>query len=309
MSGIENYIWCEKYRPKTLEDLVLSEETRDAFDKFISDDEIPHLLLHGSPGSGKTSIAMILMNSIPCKSLTLNASSKDRGIETVRTTIADFAKSKTTDGRLKIILLDESDGLTADAQFGLKNLMETYSSSCRFILTANVVGKIIDPIRSRCIQFGFSQFPVSDMVKNVCNILKQEEIKFDRRQVSVVVHRLYPDFRSIINAVQAASISGEFKLSAAGGTNLKMSEFADNITKGDLRRIRESFIGIQDFSFIYKFLFNSFMYDNVDDDLKPEVAQTIAQHLSQDQQIVDREINMCSCLIAIMLLLNTKIKF
>lgn len=309
MSGIENYIWCEKYRPKTLEDLVLSEETRDAFDKFIEDKEIPHLLLHGSPGSGKTSIAMILINSIPCKSLTLNASSKDRGIETIRSTIVDFAKSKTTDGRLKIIMLDEADGLSSDAQAALRGTMEAYSKTCRFILTANAVNKIIDPIRSRCMVFPFSQFPLSEISKVSFKILKDEGIEFDRRTVNVLVKRLYPDFRSVVNALQMCSISGKFQLAASGSGKVILSEVSDNIEIGNLRKIREIFIGVQDFTFVYKFLFNVFLYENVEESKQPEVAIAIAQHLAQDGNVTDKEINMSSCMISIMLILGTKIKF
>lgn len=306
--GIADYIWYERYRPKSLDDLVLAEDTRKAFDKYIEDKSIPHLLLYGDPGSGKTSVAQILVDQIPSKCLVLNASSKDRGIETMKTTVVDFAKSKTMDGKTKIILMDEADGLTNDAQFSLKNTIETYNKSCRFILTANVVGKIIDPIRSRCTPFAFTQFPISDMVKKVCAILKEEDVEFDRRAVSAMVHRLYPDFRSVINSAQIASISGTFKLSAAGGSTLKISEFEENLDKGDLRAIRESFVGIQDFTFLYKHLFNKWIM-SIDEDARPEAAQVIASHLVNDSTVADREINMCSCLIGLMSIFDTKIKF
>lgn len=305
---ISDYIWFERHRPKNINDLVLPENTKKAFEQYIEDETIPHLLLHGDAGGGKTSMAQILMNALPCKSLILNASSKDRGIETMKTTVVDFAKSKSVDGKLKIILMDEADGLTPDAQFSLKNTIETYHKTCRFILTANIVGKIIDPIKSRCTVYTFGQFPVGDMVKTVCQILKKEEVEFDRRAVSALVNRLYPDFRSIINTAQSCSIGGTFKIAAAGGAALKISEFEENLNNGDLRAIREQFVGMQDFAFLYRHLFNKWIM-TISDDLRAEAAQVIAQHLVNDSTVVDREINMCSCVIGLMTIMEVKIKF
>lgn len=305
---VSDYIWFERHRPKNINDLVLPENTKKAFEQYIEDETIPHLLLHGDAGGGKTSMAQILMNALPCKSLILNASSKDRGIETMKTTVVDFAKSKSVDGKLKIILMDEADGLTPDAQFSLKNTIEAYHKTCRFILTANIVGKIIDPIKSRCTVYPFSQFPVGDMVKTVCQILKKEEVEFDRRAVAALVNRLYPDFRSIINTAQACSIGGTFKLAAAGGASLKISEFEENLNNGDLRAIREQFVGMQDFVFLYRYLFNKWIM-TLSDDLRAEAAQVISQHLCNDSTVVDREINMCSCVIGLMTIMELKIKF
>ena len=307
--SINDYIWYEKYRPKTMNEIVLEESVKESFDKYVEEQSIPHLLLHGCPGSGKTTIASILLNEIPNKSLTLNASSKDRGVDTVKTTIADFVKSKAIGGKLKIVFLDEADGLTNDAQFALKNLMETYSSTCRFILTANVVGKVIAPIQSRCTQFQFGQYPIGQMLSNLINILKEENIEFDRRKVSAMVNRLYPDFRSIVNAAQQSSISGVFKMSAGSAGSVKLSELVDNLLHGKLREIRESITGVQDYTFIYRYLFDNFIIKEVDEDLRGDVAIAIAQHLANDAMVADKEINFCSCLITIMNILEIKPKF
>ena len=241
--------------------------------------------------------------------MTLNASSKDRGVDTVKTTIADFVKSKAIGGKLKIVFLDEADGLTNDAQFALKNLMETYSSTCRFILTANVVGKVIAPIQSRCTQFQFGQYPIGQMLSNLINILKEENIEFDRRKVSAMVNRLYPDFRSIVNAAQQSSISGVFKMSAGSAGSVKLSELVDNLLHGKLREIRESVTGVQEYTFIYRYLFDNFIIKEVDEDLRGDVAIAIAQHLANDAMVADKEINFCSCLITIMNILEIKPKF
>lgn len=306
---VKDYIWAEKYRPKDMSELVISNEVRDAINKYIEDKQIPHLLLFGPPGSGKTTISYILVNQLKAKYIILNASSKDRGIETIKSTVTGFAKSATADNKLKIVILDEADGLTPDALEALKGTMESYSNNCRFILTANIVDRIIGPIQSRCTKFSFEQFPKNMMQRRAANVLIKEGIKFDRKNLSKIVDRLYPDFRSIINTLQVSSVSGELKPADMSGANLVIEDFDSAILDGDLRNIREMCSGIFNFMFLYKHLFNEFLYNSIDDKLKPEIAQTIASHLNQDSNVIDKEINFCDCIISIMLSLNLQIRF
>ena len=134
---MKKFIWYEKHRPKSLKELTLPKEYRKAFRQYIKQENVPHLLLAGPQGSGKTTLAYIFMDNIPCTRMVLNASSKDRGIETIKTRVKQFASSMPQKGKIKIILLDEADALTHDAQMALRNTIESHSDTCRFILTAN----------------------------------------------------------------------------------------------------------------------------------------------------------------------------
>lgn len=153
---MKNMIWYEKYRPDKLSSLILDKETRQSFKTFIKEKQIPHVLLHGPAGSGKTTLSMILLKEIAAGKLVLNASSDDRGIATIKYKVKQFASAhRGGQGKLNIVLLDEADGTTSDAQLALKNTMETYHKNCRFILTCNQIDRIIDPIVSRCMLFKF----------------------------------------------------------------------------------------------------------------------------------------------------------
>lgn len=308
--SIADYIWYDRYRPRSLDELVLEPAVKETFAKFIEDGSIPHLLLHGVQGSGKTSIALILMESIKSKNLILNASSKDRGVDTIKTVVSDFARSKTNNDTIKIVLLDEADGLTSEAQDALRGTIDKYSNSCRFIITANNLWKLIPALRSRGMQFNFSAFPVNLMTKRVIHVLKQEGVEYDRKDVSTLVHRLYPDFRSIMNTAQAASMTGVFKVSDFVSGGVSKPDFDSHLLNGGLRTIREQLKGLADFTFLYKHLFDVFIIEHVEENARPEVAQVIAAHLYQDGFVVDKEINFCSCLVSIMLAMGIKnIKF
>jgi len=207
-----NNLWVQKYRPSTLDEMVLSEENRKFFSSIK--DEIPNLLFVGTPGIGKTTIAKIIVQDIlKCQYLYINASDEN-GIDTIRSKVSGFSQTKSIDGALKVVILDEADGITIDGQRALRNTMEEYSAFTRFILTANYKHKIIPAIQSRTQYFDLSP-DIHSVVNRVLLILKKEKITIpSTEQVNLVriIKDNFPDIRKIINTIQKYSISGTFEI-------------------------------------------------------------------------------------------------
>lgn len=303
--SLSNYVWFEKYRPRELDNMVLDPEKRASFTKYITEQNIPHLLFYGSAGSGKTTMAKIITDHLPCTVLTLNASGKDRSIDTMRNDVVAFCRAMPPRGvKLKIVFFDEFDGCTPQAQEALKNTMEAYSDTCRFIFTANHVNRIIDPIRSRCTEWAFTQFDKTQACRMCESILQNEKVAYASGEVATVVERCYPDIRRLMNTLQRCSLSGTFDLNKLEILTVNVTEILGFIKSGKMKSLRQHIAGMTDFIYLYKEMFDNIEQVFPEGDAQGMAASQLCQHLFYDPTVPDREINFVACCAEWSMILN-----
>ena len=308
---MSDYLWVEKYRPRKIEDCILSQDIKETFSQFLSQKEIPNLLLSGTAGTGKTTVARALCEELGADYIIINGSDEGRQIDTLRHKIKNFAStvSLTEESKHKVVIIDEADYMNADSvQPALRNFIETFYNNCRFIFTCNYKNKIIPALHSRCtvidftIKNGQKVKTAKSFMERMSVLLKSEHIEFDKKVLAELIQKYYPDFRRTINELQRYSVRGKidsgilFSLSEANNKELvktlKAKKFND-MRKWVVNNIDKEPASL--FRGIYDIL-----YEALDSKSVPQAILIIAGYQYKAAFVADQEINMVACLTEIM---------
>jgi DNA polymerase III delta prime subunit len=308
---MSDFLWVEKYRPKKIQDCILSEDLKQTFLEFVKKKEIPNLLLSGTAGTGKTTVARALCEEIGADYIIINGSDEGRQIDTLRNKIKNFAStiSLTKDANHKVVIIDEADYMNAESvQPALRNFIETFFNNCRFIFTCNYKNKIIPALHSRCTVIDFRIVngqkvkTATQLMNRLSIILKDEGVDFDKKVLAEVIQKYYPDFRRTINELQRYSVRGKidsgilFSLSEENNKDL-IVKLKDKDFNGMRKWV------IQNLDKEPSALFSS-IYDNLYEHLEPksipQAVLIIAGYQYKAAFVADQEINMVACLTEIM---------
>lgn len=303
-----DFLWVEKYRPKTVDECILPDDLKNTFQQFVNQNNVPNLLLSGGPGVGKTTIAKAMLDELKCDYIIVNGS-MNGNIDTLRYEIRNFASAVSFSGGRKYVILDEADYLNANStQPALRNFMEEYSKNCGFILTCNFKNRIIQPLHSRCSVIDFT-IPVSDrplMAKHfwdrLCNILSKENVVHDTKVVAEFINKHFPDWRRVLNELQRYSSTGAIDsgiLSRIEDVSIdNLIEYLKNKKFTDMRKWVAQNID-QDSTVLFRKIYdksNNYITTNT----IPKLVLILADYQYKSAFAADQEINTVACLTEIM---------
>lgn len=304
----EQMLWVEKYRPKTIEDCILPEAIKATFQEYVNKKQIPNLLLSGTAGVGKTTIAKALCEEVGCDYIVINGSDES-GIDVFRTKIKNYASSISLTGGRKVIIIDEADYLNPNStQPAMRGAIEEFSSNCSFIFTCNYKNRIIDPIHSRCsvVDFklnGNKPKMAAQFFKRVEWILQQENIEYSKEVVASVVTKHFPDNRRILNELQRYSVSGVIDKGLLGSTgDIQIKELIKALREKDFGSCRKWVTQNldNDAAQIFRSLYDN-LYDLLTPPSVPQLVLILARYQYQSAFVSDLEINITACLTEIMI--------
>lgn len=305
----EEFLLVEKYRPKTIEDTILPDDIKNTFHQFVKNGEIPNLMLCGSAGIGKTTVAKALCHELDADYIVINGSDEGRLIDTLRTKIKNFASTMSLTGDTKVVILDEADYISADSvQPALRNFIEEFSSNCRFIFTCNYKNRIIPPLHSRCTVIDFSIAPkdkpkiAGKLLKRITEICDKESISYDERVLAELVMKFFPDMRRCLNEVQRYGVSGTIDSGLlATLSEEKLTPLIDMLESKNWTQMRK-WVGQNsdnDFNTLFRKVFDS-LEERLEPSSLPAAVIVIADYQYKAAFAMDAEVNFVACLTELM---------
>ena len=306
----DEFLWVEKYRPKTIEDCILPEQTKKTFLEFLNKGEVPNLLLAGPAGCGKTTVAKALCNQLGVDVYVINGSDEGRFLDTVRTNAKNFAStvSLTSESKHKVIIIDEADNTTSDVQLLLRASIEEFSKNCRFIFTCNYKNKIIEPLHSRCSVVDFSVSKkdkptiAAQFFQRLNVILEQEKIDADKKVVAELINKHFPDWRRVLNECQRYSVSGKIDSGIlAAFSDVSVNDLMKNLKSKNFSEVRKWCVDNldNDSGVLMRRIYDS-LYEVLVPSTIPAAVLIIAKYQYQIAFVADQEINLLACLTEIM---------
>ena len=307
---MSDFIWVEKYRPQTIEECILPENIKKTFQDFLSQGEIPNMLLSGPPGIGKTTVAKCLCNQLGADYYVINGSDEGRFLDTVRNNAKNFAStvSLTSESKHKVIIIDEADNTTPDVQLLLRASIEEFQRNCRFIFTCNYKNKIIEPLHSRCAVIDFAingkqkATSASQFFKRVNYILEQERVESDKKVLAELINKHFPDWRRVLNECQRYSVGGKIDSGIlAHFSDVKVNDLIKNLKAKNFSEVRKWCVNNldNDPNVLLRRLYDS-LYESLVPSTIPAAVLVIAKYQYQIAFVADQEINMLACLTEIM---------
>ena len=307
---MSDFIWVEKYRPKTIDECILPDGIKKTFQDFLNAGEIPNMLLSGPPGIGKTTVAKALCNQLGADYYVINGSDEGRFLDTVRNNAKNFAStvSLTSESKHKVIIIDDAYNTTSDVQLLLRASIEEFSKNCRFIFTCNYKNKIIDPLHSRCTVVDFSinkkdkPTIATQFFSRLTNILEQEKIETDKKVVAQLINNHFPDWRRVLNECQRYSVSGKIDSGIlAVFSDVAVNDLIKSLKEKNFSEVRKWVVANldNDTSMLLRRIYDS-LYDSLEHSTIPAAVLIIAKYQYQIAFVADQEINLLAALTEIM---------
>ena len=307
---MSDFIWVEKYRPKTIEECILPDGIKKTFRDFLSSGEIPNMLLSGPPGIGKTTVAKAMCSELGADFYVINGSDEGRFLDTVRNNAKNFAStvSLTSESKHKVIIIDEADNTTSDVQLLLRASIEEFSRNCRFIFTCNYKNKIIEPLHSRCAVIDFNVNKrdkptiAAGFFQRIIEILDLEKVRYDKKVIIELINKHFPDWRRVLNECQRYSVGGEIDSGIlASFSDVSVNELIKNLKEKNFSEVRK-WVNTNldnDTTLLFRRIYDS-LYESLVASSIPAAVLVLAKYQYQVAFVADQEINLLACLTEIM---------